>query len=599
MRRGLPPTVPDLKQPQNYIDLDQLGADSLLTYIPGVQDGDTFYPNWRGCAANGEVVDFFDDLVDVIDPLPEGMPVWIDNALLKALDQGWVFYSYRLVDGSLPDGVQESLRTFFFVGERLDALQGLAVAQCKESQGLYLDPDMLNIKRQILIVTLPYQAMRAGDKVTLTLDRYFDPDSSLPSLTLAQTVSEKQVGAPLEWHIDPTELLIIEDGFVEISYSIEYADPTLSPKTQSPVQTFYVVSPTTPLLPALTIKDFNGGSLDPAAYPQGVTLLVAPYPGLQIHDDIVVYVTSEDRVVKSLRADLSTLDSGVLEFRLAYDWLKDNEGKEIELMYQYARPGAAGSSLPREVILSSPLNLPAPDIDEAIFDSFDGENVKGHIFAVTLDKGVTVQIPGDASIGPDYQVQMHWDGHGSTGSFIADPSDSNPNLFFIPPAAVPANMDKRVDVYYKVTPTTGLPGTSWVYDLEVRGIKDGWPLIQFMRPKATDAVLSLAMVSDEGAGLDLAGWIYMAQGQRVRIRASCLAEGATRRFDLRTGVAEPVTAAELAAKTVSVIFPKVFLAELDRVGSTPSKVHSLTVEVSFDDGASYVAFPSVNFDVTD
>ncbi|MEE4663764.1 hypothetical protein V2J91_01525 [Pseudomonas alliivorans] len=620
MARSLPPpVVPDLKQPQNYIDLDELGADSLLTYIPGVLDGDAFYPNWRGCAANGEVVDFFDDLVDVISPPPEGMPVRIENALLQALDQGWVFYSYRLVDTSLPDGVQESLRAFFFVGKRPIAGQSLAVPQCKESHDLCLDPEMLSsptterdsLTPQVLIVTLPYQAMRAGDKVTLTLDRYFGPGDPWEPLILSQTLSENQVGTLLEWSVESTELLIIEGGFVEVSYRIEYADPALLPSTQSPVQTFNVVSSSAPLLPALTIKDFSGGSLDPGAYPQGVRLWVAPYPGLQIDDDIVVYVTSKDRKlnsldvtsenrqVSSLRADLSTLDSGVLEFRLSHQWLMDNNGKEIELMYQYARPEAAGSSLPRKVTLRRPLDLPPPEIEGATLDGPVGDNVQGHIFAVTLDKGVNVRIPDTAVIGVGDRVQMHWDGYGSTGSVIADPSDSHPTLFFIPAAAVPANMGKRVDVYYEVSPVADPPGTSRVYDLEVRGIKDGWPVIQIMRPKVTDGVLSLARVSDEGAGLDLSAWIYMAQGQRVRIRASGLVGGVTRQFDLRTGAAELVTAAEVTARTVSVTFPKVSLAELDKLVPGNPAANRVTVEVSFDDGMSYVGFPTINFDVID
>ncbi|QHF03970.1 hypothetical protein N015_16740 [Pseudomonas asturiensis] len=592
-----PPKVPDLKQPQNYIDLDLLGTNPLVTYVPDLEEGDAFYPNWRGCAANGAVVDFLNDLIVPGKPPPEGVQVDIKNDLLRELDQGWVFYSYQLVDDSQPDKLRESLRVFFFVGKRPIAIQGLAVPQCKESQGLFIDPTMLG--PQILIVTLPYQAMRAGDKVTLTLARYFAPGDPFDSLVRSQVVSEKQVGTPLEWSIGSNELQIIAKGFVEISYSIEYAAPSLTPSTQSPVQKFDIDSSSTPLLPALTIKDFNGGSLDPGAYPQGIRLLVAPYPGLQANDDIVVYATSENRVVKSLHADLSTLDSGVLEFRLAHEWLMDNNGKEIELMYQYARPGAAGSSLPRALVLRRPLNLPPPEIAGAAFDGAVGDNVQGHIFAETLAGGVTVRIPEEADFGPDDQVQMHWDGHGSTGSFIAEPSDSDPKQFFIPAAAVPANMGKRVDVYYKVTPAGELPGTSRVYDLEVRGIKTGWPTIQIMRPKVTDGKISLARVPEEGAGLDLEAWMYMAQGQRVRIRASGFVNGQTQRFDLRTGAAEPVTAAELTAKIVPVIFPKVFLAQLDKLSESSPSVNDVTVEVSFDDGTSYVVFPRINFDVLD
>lgn len=112
-----PPKVPGLGT-DNSIDLEALGSDDLETYIsyPDLAEGDEFWPNWRGCSATGEVVDYFNELV-VVGPgelTPQGMPVFIANHQLKALDQGWVFYSFQQDDPSAPGGRgEESLRIFF------------------------------------------------------------------------------------------------------------------------------------------------------------------------------------------------------------------------------------------------------------------------------------------------------------------------------------------------------------------------------------------------------------------------------------------------------------------------------------------------------
>ncbi|MOA41078.1 hypothetical protein D3C78_1630100 [compost metagenome] len=54
------PVIRDL-QPGDWIDLDQLGSDALMTYIkyPDIAIDDVFWPNWRGCGAQGAIADHF------------------------------------------------------------------------------------------------------------------------------------------------------------------------------------------------------------------------------------------------------------------------------------------------------------------------------------------------------------------------------------------------------------------------------------------------------------------------------------------------------------------------------------------------------------
>ncbi|RXT60244.1 hypothetical protein [Pseudomonas syringae] len=584
------PKVPDLQQPGNYLDLDQLGSADLTTWIdyPGIKNGDRFMPNWRGCGALGEVDDYVNDLIEVAGLQPEGMLLMITNPLLMRLDQGWVFYSY-VVEGS----IEESQRLFFYVGKRPSAAAGLGVPQCKESHDLKLDPGLLWDLSELSIVTPSYLAMREGDRVTLTLDLYYSDGSFALPVILSRVLALEEVGQPLQWSIPTNELVPIETGgFALMSYLIEYGDPALT--TVSVTQSLAMVIPSLALLPALKIKDFSGGSLDPEAFPGGITLLIDPF-GMQINDDVVVYISSGNQLVQTLRADISNIDSGVLQFSLAKAWLSANNGKNIELMYQYARPGHAASSLPLKVTLSRPLDLPVPVIDDAQIESAEEWGVVGYIHASLLLSGVKIRIPKDVFIGDDYTIQMHWEGNTGTGSFIADPSPDNPHLFIIPSTAVPANMDKWVSVYYSVVSPLQ-SGTSPVFKLEVRGLSSVWPYIQIMRPRVTDTLLYLGCVPPEGALLELASWAYMAPGQRVRIKVTGLSQsGSPQALGLRTGAAEPLTEAEYDARQVPVILPRDFLDSLQRKSLT----NIVTVEVSFDDGANYTQFPSINFIVLD
>ncbi|RMO85426.1 hypothetical protein ALQ33_02154 [Pseudomonas syringae pv. philadelphi] len=340
-----PPQVPDLKQPENYLDLDLLGAEALQTWItyPGIAQGDFFYPNWRGCGPDGEVVDYFNNLVEVVDLQPQGVLVLIENASLLKLDQGWVFYSYQLFDANTPDGRgTESLRLFFNVGKRPASSAGLGAPQCKESHDLKLDPELLMLIDDVHFVTPPYRAMRAGDTVMLTLDLYFGENDPFMVKVEPCIVTPSDVGLPLQWVVQASDLLQIDGGYALMSYSIEYVDTALS--SQSAIQTLDIVPPSAVLLPALTIKDFNGGSLDPEAYPTGITLQIQPYPGIQVDDDVLLHASGVPQVVQALRADLSTLESGVLQFTLDQPWLMSNNGVDVEFMYEYARLGVAGRS---------------------------------------------------------------------------------------------------------------------------------------------------------------------------------------------------------------------------------------------------------------
>ncbi|WP_295474910.1 hypothetical protein [uncultured Pseudomonas sp.] len=583
------PKVPDL-QPENWIDLDQLGSDDLLTWIdyPGIAEGDEIFPNWRGCGADGSVRDLLMSATPVVGLEPEGFAYRIPNALLHELDQGWVFYSYFIADLVQPGQPgEESLRRFFYVGQRdrPTGLPGLGVPQFRESHELQVVLEWITGNSATVVVP-PYVAMSVDDQVTLTLALYFGEDDPFDDLVLKKTLTAAEVGQPLSWAVPRNELEVIEGGYLEARYQIVYATPTTP--TQGPLQRFDVVRSALSRLPALSIEDFGGGPLDPELFPNGITLLVEPYPGMQPGDDVLLHANGIEALDRALRIDETVVDSGLLSFAVERPWLVANNGKQVSFTWQYARGGAAGSSEPLSVLLRKPLHLPPPVVEGAEpEDPVDGVP-RGYLFPDKITGGVYVHVPNEAVIGPDDALQMHWDGHASTGNIVVtEPMPSDPLRFYIPKAAIPANIGKRLNVFYQVTPPGEPASASELFDLEIRSMPSGWPAPQLRRPTQSRP-LSLAQVPASGALFALAAWVFMAVGQTVRIEAlGLLSTGEQDSLLLRDDL--PVSEDEYYAGELQATLSRAFLERLQ-----PGSHFEVRVRTSFDDGHSYIAFVDVS-----
>lgn len=583
------PKVPDL-QPENWIDLDQLGSDDLLTWIdyPGIAEGDELFPNWRGCGADGSVRDLLMSSTPVSGLEPEGFAYHIPNALLHELDQGWVFYSYFIADLVQPGQPgEESLRRFFYVGQRdrPTGLPGLGVPQFRESHDLQVVLEWITGNSATVVVP-PYVAMSVGDQVTLTLALYFGENDPFDDLVLKKTLTAAELGLPLTWAVPRNELEVIEGGYLEARYQIDYATPTAP--TQGPVQRFDVVRSALSRLPALTIEDFGGGPLDPELFPNGITLLVEPYPGMQPGDDVLLHANGIEALDRALRIDETVVDSGLLTFTVERPWLVANNGKQVSFTWQYARGGVAGSSEPLSVMLRKPLHLPPPVVEGAEpEDPLDGVP-RGYLFPDKITSGVYVHVPNEAVIGPDDALQMHWDGHASTGNIVVtEPMPNDPLRFYIPKAAIPANIGKRLNVFYQVTPLGESAVTSERFDLEIRSMPSGWPAPQLRRPTQSRP-LPLAQVPASGALFALDAWVFMAVGQKVRIEAlGVLSTGDQDSLLLRDDL--PVSEDEYYAGELQATLPRAFLERL-QLGSH----FEVRVRTSFDDGHSYIAFVDVS-----
>lgn len=293
------PTIPLLKN--NTIDLEDLGTDQLITFarydLP--DDGDVLYPSWWGRSPEGEPIDYANDDVSpvyydslIADPVL-GMPMPIVNDLVHKLDQGQVFYSYFLQKfNHLPEDKVESDRIYFNIGKR----DLLLAPQIKESHQEHLDPDLA--VTSFIPVAPPYRAMAKGDSVILKWEGIKPNGDPWPDvITRTLTVQDEDVGNVLQWNsISKAEAVKVRGGKVKLSYTINYATPTQKPSAVSGLRQLSIAAPVAPKLEAVQIKDFDGDTLDPAAYPQGITLVVPPWAGVHSGDTLILYWMGGDLI---------------------------------------------------------------------------------------------------------------------------------------------------------------------------------------------------------------------------------------------------------------------------------------------------------------
>jgi hypothetical protein len=167
----------------------------------------------------------------------------------------------------------------------------------------------------------------------------------------------------------------------------------------------------------------------------------------------------------------------------------------------------------------------------------------------------------------------------------------NAKRFQIPKQYIPANLGKRLPVYYQVTVSgESKPYNSRRFNLEIKDMESGWPTIQIKSPPAPSNRVSLATVTNF-VTLELSSWTFMAQGQRVRVTAKgLLSTGGGASVNLREGNSqETVTEDEYYAGKLSVNLPRDFLVSLKL-----NEQFDVIVETSFDGGETYKTFPMIS-----
>lgn len=500
------------------IDLERLADQPLVTYIQynGIQPGDRLRLNWRGASAKGEPLDDVHTELEVeapdFDPINKRLKVSIPNAFVVEADQGYAFYSYERLNG-VPE---ESLRTFCFVGVRRHRMEHMPVAQALGGHALHIDPDTLG-STGCLFLAPAYQAMQAGDRVTLHFSGYDDYGDFDEECLVDYQVTDQNVGRSMHWRVPRGQFDWIDGGYAEVFYRIAFVD---GGEFDSAQQTYQIGPPPADpaLLSAPFIQGHAGGPLDPVEFPDGLTIRIPSYENLHTADWTLLHINDEPGSA-ALRADLTTLASGIQGVNLDAGALAGLT--RLKLGYQVAREGLGLVSQELDVEVLQPRSLSKVQIDDAHTESPEPNLVLDANSAIT---GAYVDVP-DPGLRPGERLQLHWQGRSSAGSHVHTlPASSQPPYrFAIPATAVAANMEatagaaaKRFPVFYRLVREAGGYEESPPVQLRITPLsQSAYPIIQCA--EASGTTLSLAAVPAGGATLNLPSWAFMAVGQRVRI----------------------------------------------------------------------------------
>jgi len=459
----------------------------------------------------------------------------------------------------------------------------LPVVQLKESHALAVDPNLTPSGGWFTLALAAYPRMSVGDQVKLTWEGFFSDGSPDTPEVFNKTLVGTDVGKVLTWALDPGYVGFIDGGTAQMSYQLVYADAQ-DGTADSEIQTLDIVPPSVTRLPLVTIENHSGSTIDPAEFPQGVPLKILAYPDIQPEDYVLLYAMGRPgsvSVVRSLRVDQGIIDAGEISFSLEQSWLRDQIDETVTFEYQYARPGSAKSSEVLELDVRAAWRPAAPTVLGALPEPVDPLPNQGFIGADDLRAGAQVSIPVEVELGLSDTVEVHWQGHGSSGSHVAASAEpGDPRTFVIPPAAVPANMGKRVQVFYTVKRPGESLATSIAFDLRIVPLpKDRFSTIQSQCVNVGKLLLSCVPAS--GLELTLNRWMFMAPGQLLTIKVESSAN---------TGVLEnfPIEEQHVTANKVVATLSRDYLQRLAEGARVTFKV-----AVSFDDGICQTDFPDL------
>ncbi|WP_157969737.1 Ig-like domain-containing protein [Pseudomonas huaxiensis] len=247
------------------------------------------------------------------------------------------------------------------------------------------------------------------------------------------------------------------------------------------------------------------------------------------------------------------------------------------------------SMLSKSQILRVNIRPPEPRPLATVLLATPGNPGEGHINPANTTGGVTARVPAQQDDISGATLTLHWRGFGDLGSFqTATPSSPDGMDFKIPASAIPANMGRKVEVYYSVKWPTGEPEISAIYLLTVQKLAT----INMMLLRCSQAVgskLSLASVP-QGANLWMDPWPYkpLADGMRINLWVSGLDhQGGAISLPLMDGKDVPRDSSPVTA-----LLPRADLLKLQL-----DKVFAIRAAVSFDDGETYLDFRSLDLNL--
>lgn len=449
----------------------------------------------------------------------------------------------------------------------------------REAVNLHIDPD--SVPEGALVTAPPYNAMKAGDKVTF---HFYASES----YTSTKILSDQDIGKPVQWTLPYVKLAFNEGEQATIHYDITYAD-TLSAGSDSAEQTLFIDDETTDLLPAVTFDNLSGCEINPGQFSNGLIVSTPWWDEANPQTIVALYLSSSSLNKKATLIqdlDISNIHRQQVTFHIPQSTLNQFINDTVDIACQFSNPGMSASSERQSFKIVKPLNLPEP-----VFESqhvSPGYTGTGSSEALKLSNGLPVSIPATAETG-GYSVEMCCEGEMPAQSFVIRTQESG--IFIFPVAMVAANMNRECDIFYRIVHTDGLPIQESVrFSLRIKKI----PAKQFPVAEcqyAKNQELSLKQIPGESVGITLQRWGFMAPGQLVTIIISGVSLSGKNVTQVVMD-AHPVTASENGMAVVGTVNKSIFL-QLKLYES-----FSIQSRVSFDQGESFLPFQSANITLT-
>jgi hypothetical protein len=452
----------------NSADLDFVIKDADIHF------GQSIYPIWRGVAADGTPFDELTAMVPVPDDydVTKTMVASVSNRFVEPFDGGWAFLSYKV--GNANENTPDSARVFCYLGlrDRGGAAETLSVAQARESHDRVVVASALETEG-VRLFAPRYRAMQPGDSIQLVARKFNATGVEVtPPASAVYKVTEANLAEPLWWDVAKSDFIRVQDGRMEFQYTITLGGN--SKKIESPVQHVAVARAPSPveLLPTPSVDGFSGAPLDPGNFPDGVTVRVPPYPGIQVGDYLLLHWKSPARIepeVQFARMDASSLLGDETVFQIDPSLLVAGDHY---VFYQFARAGHALTSDSLDVEFDPARSLPEPVIERAETDGLGMQKLLAD-YAIL---GAVVTVP-DVALRQDEHFEVHWDGYEQNGKHVTDPpEDKGCRTFMIPPSVVAANMhqpgednSRRFKVFYHIVDEDGVRSApSEAVDLRVQ-----------------------------------------------------------------------------------------------------------------------------------
>jgi len=563
------------------IDVEALNGQDLAFLIKDadIRFGQSIYPIWRGVAADGTPFDELDAMVEVPEEYDTSkeMTAYITNPVVEPFKGGWAFLSYKVDNAE--ELTPDSMRVFCYLGLRdRGAAETLSVAQARESHDRVIVTDDLRTEG-VRVLAPRYRAMQIGDRIEL-VGRKFNASGTevTPPASEVHEVTKANLGEPLQWQVAKSHFIRVQDGRVEFQYTI-----TLSgngEEIESPVQELAVARAPSPVNPLLepTVDGFTGAPLDPGMFPDGVTIRVPVYPGIQVGDYLLLHwrtPTQLEPVVQFARMDVSCLETDEVVFQIGADLL---ELGEHEVFYQFARRGHALTSSTLLVQFETSRSLDAPVIESAEADTTGTQKLA----AEKGIQGAYVEVP-EVPLRPGEHFEVHWQGHEKGGRQITDtPVQEGGRRYRIDPGVVAANMHqpgdvegRRFTVFYHIVDKDGVRSApSAAVSLRVVPLSLNSTINCLQAESNGDLYQSRLLVN--GAMLEVSGarlWPFAAQGQLFTL---AIEDGAVLRNAL------PVTAGEHESALI-----RQWLSRPVYDALNDNTQYTVNGRVSFDQGDSW------------